>query len=142
MFFDEQLFNPEGQAEAFNRLLARDGYRLVIEYRVGWMQGDRHVEADPYFEIQPVSPAAIMPESLAATSHNAVNEQISKANRRIATGDFAGAITSSYTLWSAVTLLALLAIWTHHRKRQARRRQWAAEEAALWGEDRDPTETS
>lgn len=51
-------------------------------------------------------------------------------------------VTSGYTLWSAVTLLALLAIWTHHRKRQARRRQWAAEEAALWGEDRDPTETS
>jgi len=51
-------------------------------------------------------------------------------------------VTSGYTLWSAVTLLALLAIWTHRRKRQVRRRQWAAEEAALWGEDRDPTETS
>jgi hypothetical protein len=51
-------------------------------------------------------------------------------------------VTSGYTLWSAVTLLALLAIWTQRRKRQARRRQWEAEEAALWEEDRDPTETS
>ena len=46
-------------------------------------------------------------------------------------------VTSGYTLWSAVTLLALVAIWTHRRKRQARRRQWEEEEAALWGEDRD-----
>ncbi len=46
-------------------------------------------------------------------------------------------VTSGYTLWSAVTLLALVAIWTHRRKRQARRRQWEEEDAALWGEDRD-----
>ena len=117
-FFDEQVFNPEEQAEAFNRLLARDGYRLVIEYRVGWMQGDRHVEADPYFEIQPVSPAAIMPESLAATSHNAVNEQISKANRRIATGDFAGAITSSYTLTEHLLKLMLQEARVEYRENE------------------------
>lgn len=47
-------------------------------------------------------------------------------------------LTSGYTLWSSVTLLALLAIWTHRRRRQARRQQWEAEEAALWEEpDRD-----
>ena len=46
-------------------------------------------------------------------------------------------LTSGYTLWSGVTLLALLAIWTHRRKRRSRRRQWEAEEAALWKEDPD-----
>ena len=97
-FFVEDGFNPEEQAEAFNRLLVRDGYRLVLEYRVGWMEGDRHVEADPYFEVQSVLPAVIVPEGLVTIGHNAVNEQISKANRRIAVGDFAGAIASSYTL--------------------------------------------
>ena len=60
-------------------------YRLAIEYRSSWMEGDRIVEADPYFDIQPVLPAAILPEGLAAISHNAVNEQIVKANKRIAT---------------------------------------------------------
>lgn len=97
-FFGEDGFNPEEQAEAFNRLLVRDGYRLVLEYRSGWMEGDRYVEANPYCEVQPVLPAAVVPEGLAAISHNAVNEQISKANKRIAAGDYAGAIASSYTL--------------------------------------------
>jgi len=97
-FFGEDGLNPEEQAEAFNRLLVRDGYRMVLEYRSGWMEGDRYVEADPYFDVQPILPAAIVPEELAAISHNAVNEQISKANKRIAAGDYAGAIASSYTL--------------------------------------------
>ena len=46
-------------------------------------------------------------------------------------------LTSGYTLWSAVTLLALLAIWTHRRKRRTRRQQWEAEEAAMWEERED-----
>ena len=106
-FFCEDGFNPEEQAEVFNRLLIRDGYRLAIEYRSSWMEGDRIVEADPYFDIQPVLPAAILPEGLAAISHNAVNEQIVKANKRIATGDFAGAIASSYTLTEHLLKLIL-----------------------------------
>ena len=106
-FFGEDGFNPEEQAEAFNRLLVRDGFRLVIEYRSGWMEGNKYVEADPYFETQPLSPAAIVPEGLAAISHNAVNEQVTKANKRIATGDFAGAIASSYTLTEHLLKLIL-----------------------------------
>ena len=106
-FFHEDDLNPEEQAEAFNRLLARDGYRLVIEYRSSWMRGDEYVQVDPYFEVQPLVPAAIVPEGLVAISHNAVNEQISKANRRIAAGDFAGAIASSYTLTEHLLKLIL-----------------------------------
>ena len=79
----------------------------MIEYRSGWMQGDRCVEVDPYFEILPVVPAAIVPKGLAAISHSAVNEQISKANNRIATRDFAGAIASSYTLTEHLLKLIL-----------------------------------
>ena len=105
--FGEDGFNPEEQAEAFNRLLVRDGYRLVLEYRSGWMEGDRYVEANPYFEVQPVLPAAIVPEGLVAISHNAVNEQISKANKRIAAGNYAGAIASSYTLTEHLLKLIL-----------------------------------
>ena len=48
-FIGDNAFNPEEQAEAFNRLLVRDGYRLMIEYRSGSMHGDRYVEVDPYF---------------------------------------------------------------------------------------------
>lgn len=106
-FFGQDNFDPEAEAEAFNRVLATDGYRLVMEYRRGWMEGDRFIEADPYFEVQPLLPAAIVPEGLVAISHNAVNEQIAKANKRIATGDFAGAIASSYTLTEHLLKLIL-----------------------------------
>tara|TARA_B000000460_G_scaffold125032_1_gene88042 strand:+ start:386 stop:1282 length:897 start_codon:yes stop_codon:yes gene_type:complete len=44
-------------------------------------------------------------------------------------------LTSGYTLWSAVTLLALLAIWSHRQKRKIRRQRWDEEEAAFWDED-------
>ena len=46
-------------------------------------------------------------------------------------------LTSGYTLWSGVTLLALLAFGVHRWKRKARRRRWEEDEAALWGEDQD-----
>ena len=78
-----------------------------MEYRSGWMEGDQYVDADPYFEVQPVLPAAIVPQGLAAISHHAVNEQISKANKRIAAGDYAGAIASSYTLTEHLLKLIL-----------------------------------
>ena len=106
-FFGEDGFNPEEEAEAFNRQLVRDGYRIVLEYRSGWMKGDEYVEVDPYFDIEPLIPATIMPQGLAAISHNAVNEQISKANRRIVSGDFAGAIASGYTLTEHLLKLIL-----------------------------------
>ena len=106
-FFDVDEFNPEDQAESFNRLLARDGYRLALEYRRQWMDGDRRVEADPYLEVRSLSSSAVVPEGLAAISHNAVSEQVSKANARLAAGDYAGAITSSYTLTEDLLKLIL-----------------------------------
>lgn len=106
-FFDEDGFNPEVEAEAFNRVLSRDGFRLVIEYGTGWMDGDRYVQANPYFQVEPLIPAAIVPGGLVAISHSAVNEQIAKANKRVAAGDFAGAIASSYTLTEHLLKLIL-----------------------------------
>ena len=93
-FFGEDGFNPEEQAKAFNHLLVLDGYQLVLAYRSGRMEGDKY----PYFEVQPLLPDAVVPNELAAISHDAINEQIAKANKRLAVGDFTGAIASSYTL--------------------------------------------
>ncbi|MCY4209385.1 MAG: hypothetical protein OXD29_15745 [Roseovarius sp.] len=45
--------------------------------------------------------------TLAAISGNAVKEHIFKANRRITTGDFAGAIAGSYTLTEHLLKLIL-----------------------------------
>lgn len=107
-FFYEGDFSPEEQAASFNNVLARDGYRLVLEYRSGWMEGDTYVEANPYFDVQSLSPIARLPEGLVAISHDAVNEQVSKSNSRIASGDYAGAIASSYTLTEHLLKLILL----------------------------------
>ena len=44
-----------------------------------------------------------------------------------------------FTLWSVMTLLALVAIWIHRRRRAEKRRQWEAEEQAeeqAWEEHR------
>lgn len=106
-FFDADEFNPEEEAEAFNRLLVRDGYRLALEFQREWMEGDRRVEADPYFEVQSLSQATVVPEGLATINQNAVREQVSKAKARLAAGDYAGAIASSYTLTEDLLKLIL-----------------------------------
>ncbi len=49
-----------------------------------------------------------------------------------------GFVSSPSTLWSVVTLLALIAIWRHRQKRKAQRRHWDEEEAETWENDRDP----
>jgi len=49
-----------------------------------------------------------------------------------------GFVSSPSTLWSVVTLLALIAIWRHRQKRKAQRRYWDEEEAATWEKDRNP----
>jgi len=97
-FWDDQEFNPENEARQFNKTLSRDGYRLVIEYGPGWMQGNEYIKGEPYFEIRSLGQNIIAPQALASTSHEAIAEQITKANRKIDTGDFAGAIASAYTL--------------------------------------------
>lgn len=106
-FFHEDDFDAEAEAEAFNRSLLRDGYRLVMEYGAAWMDGDRYVQGYPYFQVEPLIPAAIVPGELVAISHSAVNEQIAKTNKRVAAGDFAGAIASSYTLTEQLLKLIL-----------------------------------
>ena len=38
-------------------------------------------------------------------------------------------VASPFTLWTAITALALAAIWRHRLRRAARRREWEMEEA-------------
>ena len=83
-FVGEDGFDAEEQAGEFNRYLVRDGYRLALEYRVTRMEGNKRVEADPYFEVQSLSTSPVVPEGLAAISHAGVTEQVSKANARLA----------------------------------------------------------
>ncbi|WOF45280.1 abortive infection family protein [Sphingopyxis indica] len=97
-FIGEDGFNAEDAAYQFNRVLSRDGFRLVMKDDYGWMEGDREVRINPRFEVIPLGPAVLAPTSLVAISYEAVTEQVRKANQKIESGDYSGAITNAYTL--------------------------------------------
>jgi hypothetical protein len=115
-YFDEPDFHAEESAEEFNRTLTRDGFRLVIEYGTGWMQGNEYVKGNPFFEVRPLMLATVVPTSLTSISHEAITEHISKANKKIESGDFSGAITSAYTLVEYLLKLMLTQSGTTHNE--------------------------
>lgn len=90
--------DPEAQASIFNKTLMRDGYALTIDFEPGFMQGDRYIDGPPFFKILERGNPIPEPEGLIALRHEAVAEQMNKCRGRIASGDFAGAIASTYTL--------------------------------------------
>lgn len=97
-FIGEDGFNAEDVAYQFNQTLSRDGFRLVIEDDYGWMDGDKEVRINPRFEVRQLGQNVLAPTSLVAISHDAIMEQVRKANQKIESGDFSGAITNAYTL--------------------------------------------
>lgn len=97
-FIGEDGFNAEDAAYQFNRILSRDGFRLVMKDHYGWMEGDREVRVNPRFEVSPLGQNVLAPTSLIGISHEAITEQVGKANQKIESGDYSGAITNAYTL--------------------------------------------
>ncbi|WP_336967640.1 abortive infection family protein [Sphingobium aromaticiconvertens] len=97
-FIGEDGFNAEDVAYQFNQILSRDGFRLTIKDDYGWMEGDKEVRINPGFEVRPLGQNVLAPTSLVAISHEAITEQVRKANQKIESGDFSGAITNAYTL--------------------------------------------
>lgn len=97
-FIGEDGFNAEDAAYQFNQILSRDGFRLVMKDDYGWMEGDREVRVNPRFEVSQLGQNVLAPTSLIAISHEAITEQVRKANQKIESGDFSGAITNAYTL--------------------------------------------
>lgn len=97
-FIGEGGFNAEDAAYQFNQILSRDGFRLVMKDDFGWMDGDREVGINPRFEVSPLRQNVLAPTSLVAISHEAITEQVRKANQKIESGDYSGAITNAYTL--------------------------------------------
>lgn len=97
-FFGHEGLDPEARASIFNKKLMRDGYALTIDFEPGFMLGDRYIEGPPFFKILERGNAIPEPEGLTSLGHEAVAEQIKKCRERITTGDFSGAIASTYTL--------------------------------------------
>lgn len=92
----------EAEATEFNKLLARDGFRLAKMNSEGWMESGRFVEGPATFHVVPIRGGTVAPKGLAMVSHTTLREQIRKCEDKIAQGDSSGAITNAYTLVEAV----------------------------------------
>ena len=97
-FFDKQDYNPKKQAENFNRILFQDGFQLIFKNESNPTGAKWNGKNFPHFEIITTAASTSIPESLVTIDHGALNEQIEKARDKIASGDYAGAIASCYTL--------------------------------------------
>ena len=96
-FWGDATFQPENAAAEMNKLLRLDGYEVVIEERYLRMNGNT-AETEPYFDVRPIQSTVIEPDNLVKLSEEAITEHVSKAKRKVDSGDYAGAIASSYTL--------------------------------------------
>jgi hypothetical protein len=80
------------------------------------MQGNEYIKGEPFFEVRPLGQNVIAPRALSSISHEAISEQIAKANRKIDTADFAGAIASAYTLVEHLLKLLLTETAVSHKQ--------------------------
>jgi len=96
-FWGDASFSPENAAAQLNKVLRRDGYEVIIEERYLRMNGNA-AEMEPYFAVRSIRSTVVAADALVRLSEDSITEHIAKANRKIETGDFAGAIASAYTL--------------------------------------------
>ncbi len=96
--FSQKDLDAEAAASLFNKTLMRDGYALTIETEAGFNTENGYVGGLEVFRVLSRQSAIPEPEALTTLKHESVAEQIAKCKKRIADGDFAGAIASSYTL--------------------------------------------
>ncbi|KTF67569.1 abortive infection family protein [Sphingomonas sp. HT-1] len=115
-FIGEDGFNAEDVAYQFNKYLTRDGFRLILTDDYGWMDGNQEVRINPRLEIRPLGQVTLAPTSLISISHEAITEQINKANQKIQSGDYAGAITNAYTLVEHLLKLLLTETKTNFKE--------------------------
>jgi len=80
-----------------NKFLRRDGYEITREDRYIRMNGDRP-ETDPYFAIHPLRSTVIETATFVRLSEESITEHLTKARRKIETGDHSGAIANAYKL--------------------------------------------
>jgi hypothetical protein len=96
-FFGQENLNPEHAAAYINKFLMRDGYKITIEERFLFWNGNESVN-EPYFDIQILRGNSVKTESLINLSTESIVEHIHKAKKKIDSNDNSGAIASAYTL--------------------------------------------
>lgn len=100
--FSDEVPNNEA-AGTLNKHLRKDGYQLIPERidtlvnETGWQtHGDFLV-----FDVQPIGDKTVETSGVAKLNHQFINDQIRKANEKLAKGDYDGAITNARSLVEA-----------------------------------------
>lgn len=97
-YSDEAPNNED--AGRLNRCLRRDGYQLIPE------QVDTKIDNHGYstygdflvFDIQTIGEKTVAADVVIKLNHQFINDQIRKANEKLASGDYDGVITNCYSL--------------------------------------------
>lgn len=98
--FSEELPNNDA-ASTLSKYLRKDGYQLIpkridtLVNETGW--GGTHGDF-LIFDVQPIGDKTVEASGVAKLNHQFINDQIRKANDKLAKGDYDGAITNCYTL--------------------------------------------
>ncbi len=100
--FADEKTNSEA-AGTLNKHLRKDGYQIVPERidcitdETGWnTHGDFLI-----FDVQPIGDKTITTDGVIKLNHQFINDQIRKANEKLAKGDYDGAITNARSLVEA-----------------------------------------
>lgn len=107
MYFHEKGYNPEEEAQNFNRLIATSRARLIMEYTEPYKYEGEYRDGEPYFVFQNDTPELITTSNIAKLSDDYIKAKLQKAERRILEKDYSGAITISASLTESILKLLL-----------------------------------
>lgn len=98
-FWNAETFKPQVVGEAFNSYLERDGYQLQLKHR--YQTSDKKnaiVLKAPYLNVIQLNANVLVDGVVSEIEYDEIFEHFHRAQTKIEQGDYAGAITNSYTL--------------------------------------------
>ena len=98
-FWNASEYRPSDAAKNFDPYLARNGYQLVLKHKYRTLDEKKQPTLKaPYYVVVPLNPNVFVEGCIKELKHWEVVEHVEKAQSRIEMGDYAGAISSAYTL--------------------------------------------
>lgn len=67
------VHDPEKAAAHLSKYLVQDGYRLELEFRSSYMNGDKLEECNPYFELRSLRTSVVETATLVHLSHDSLH---------------------------------------------------------------------
>jgi hypothetical protein len=87
-------------ANKFNNQIKKDGYQIIPIKSEGLISDTGYITYGNFleFDVRPLNGKTVEIDTAIKLNHQFINEQISKAKTKLASGDFDGAITNCYSL--------------------------------------------